>query len=243
MAEGTDPDSCAGNGAMSWWHSSCSSWERALRLRGKRMAKDAPGSGGESVRLTLEVSWGIPRNKAVLAGGGVEANGSKPDRRVRAGVERRAGDRRGGLAAAGIAIGRRVGVSRPRAVWAPVPTGAGGLGSSPRGECVFGSKRRSTPASLCEAAISPGHAPAAGDPGKTPAYAAAVAPDGQRRAPCLGFAGRRPGRAGSRRDRRAGDRGSRLGRVQHPLARVRRGRRSDDGRSPLDSRGRRTGAL
>ncbi len=37
--EGIDPDSCAGNGAMSWWHSSCSPWESELRLRGKKLRK------------------------------------------------------------------------------------------------------------------------------------------------------------------------------------------------------------
>lgn len=42
-------------------------------------AKDASGAGGELVRLTLEVSWGIPRNKTVVAVSGVEANGSTPD--------------------------------------------------------------------------------------------------------------------------------------------------------------------
>ena len=30
---------------------------------------EAPGSGGELVRVTLEVSWGIPQNKGVFAGG------------------------------------------------------------------------------------------------------------------------------------------------------------------------------
>ena len=41
-------------------------------------AKDAPGSGGEFVHLTLEVSWGMPRNKEGLSGGVREENGSKP---------------------------------------------------------------------------------------------------------------------------------------------------------------------
>jgi hypothetical protein len=45
----------------------------------QEIAKDAPGPGGELVRLTLEVSWGIPRNSAVGAVGGIGANGSTPD--------------------------------------------------------------------------------------------------------------------------------------------------------------------
>ncbi len=42
-------------------------------------AKDTSGPGAELVRVTLEVSWGIPRNKAALAVGGVEGDGSTPD--------------------------------------------------------------------------------------------------------------------------------------------------------------------
>ena len=48
----------------------------------QELAKEAPGSGGEWVRLTLEVSWEIPRNKAVLAVSEGEANGSAPDAEI-----------------------------------------------------------------------------------------------------------------------------------------------------------------
>jgi hypothetical protein len=41
--------------------------------------KDASGSAGEWVRLTLEISWGMLRNKGVLADSGVEGNGSKTE--------------------------------------------------------------------------------------------------------------------------------------------------------------------
>ena len=39
--------------------------------------RDTPGSGGELVRLTLEVSWAMPHNKAGLSGGGPDDDGSK----------------------------------------------------------------------------------------------------------------------------------------------------------------------
>jgi hypothetical protein len=39
FAEGTDPDACAGTGAMSWWHSSCSHWEQVQRLRSRKLQR------------------------------------------------------------------------------------------------------------------------------------------------------------------------------------------------------------
>ena len=44
--------------------------------------KEAPGSGGDAVRLTVELSWGTPRKGADLAGGAARGEGD----RIEAGV-------------------------------------------------------------------------------------------------------------------------------------------------------------
>jgi hypothetical protein len=46
------------------------------------MGKDAPGSGGDLVRLTLDLSWGMQGNEAIPPGASPDGGGSRADREL-----------------------------------------------------------------------------------------------------------------------------------------------------------------
>ncbi len=109
------------------------------------------GSSGELVRLTLDVSWGMPRSGAVLPDSAPAEVGSVPDAEfVLEMSEGRVVDALAGHLATRDYEGRSRRLPRTGADRAP--KGAGGWGKSPRGAFVFRSKRRSRPALLFEAA-------------------------------------------------------------------------------------------
>ena len=63
---------------MSWWHLCCPCSGRVLRLRNRDVGNDASRSNSDSVRLTLELSWGMPANDVALLEGAAEGGAQEP---------------------------------------------------------------------------------------------------------------------------------------------------------------------
>ena len=141
-------------------------------------AKDAPGSSGELVRLTVDVSWGMPRKRGSLARRRARRRWSSDGAGVCPGADRGAGDRRGGVAAGGIASRSRVSALVPaESGRGPGPKGSWRLGREPEGRVRVRIEAPLDAGLVVRGGDQVVTIPLAGDPGTAPAYAAAVTPD------------------------------------------------------------------
>ena len=65
---------------MSWWHLCCPCSGRVLTTAQQDVGNDASRSNSDSVRLTLELSWGMPANDVALLEGAAEGGAARADR-------------------------------------------------------------------------------------------------------------------------------------------------------------------
>ena len=211
-------------------------WGAGIAHAQQENGNEAPGPGADLVRVTLEISWGIPRNKAAFAGGLREEYGSKPDSGLV--LELSAGRVIDAVAWPSRAApsGGGQGVKQADDAPGPDPDGSWRLGKEPEGrvrvrvesplDCVIvvrcGDQPRVT-LPLVAILEKPQHTPP-----QSPLMVSVER---------LAWDSLAVDLRDSARDGivAPGERRCRVSRLQHPLARVCRGGGADDGRSPLDS--------